>query len=236
MTEPVRLAKRLAELTACSRREAELYIAGGWVKVDGQVVELPQFMVADQQVTLDAAAKAVPVEPVTILLHQPVGLEEAAVTSLLRADTQTADDHSHIRVLQQHFVRMTPCLPLEPNASGLVVFTQDFRVSRKLVVGAATVEQEYVAEVTGKLSEEGLKLLNHGLVFNDRPLSPAKVSRQSETRLRFALKGVRPGQIAFMCESVGLQLLSLRRLRIGRLSMGKLPAEQWRYLAPYEKF
>ncbi|MFH2134765.1 MAG: RNA pseudouridine synthase [Pseudomonadota bacterium] len=236
MTEPVRLAKRLAELTACSRREAELYIAGGWVKVDGQVVELPQFMVTDQKVELDPAAKAVPVEPVTILLHQPADLEDEAVTSLLRAESQTEDDHSHIRVLQQHFVRMTPCLPLEPKASGLVVFTQDFRVSRKLVDGAATVEQEYVAEVSGELSEEGLKLLNHGLTYSDRPLSPAKVSRQSETRLRFALKGVRTGQIAFMCESVGLQLLSLRRLRIGRLSMGKLPPGQWRYLAPYEKF
>ncbi|MDD2928981.1 MAG: RNA-binding protein, partial [Sideroxydans sp.] len=109
-------------------------------------------------------------------------------------------------------------------------------VSRKLVDGAATVEQEYVAEVTGELSDEGLKLLNHGLIFNGKALSPAKVSRQSETRLRFALKGVQPGQIAFMCESVGLQLLGLRRLRIGRLSMGKLPSGQWRYLAPYEKF
>jgi 23S rRNA pseudouridine2604 synthase len=236
MTEPVRLAKRLAELTACSRREAELFIAGGWVKVDGQVVELPQFRVTDQKVELDAAAKTVPVEPVTILLHQPADLEEAAVTSLLCADTQAADDHSHIRVLQQHFVRMTPCLPLEPQASGLVVFTQDFRVSRKLVDGAATVEQEYVAEVSGELSDEGLKLLNHGLTFNGKPLPPAKVSRQNETRLRFALKGVRPGQIAFMCDSVGLELLSLRRLRIGRLSMGKLPVAQWRYLAPYEKF
>jgi 23S rRNA pseudouridine2604 synthase len=236
MTEPVRLAKRVAELAACSRREAELYIAGGWVKVDGQVVELPQFMVAAQRVEIDPKAKAVPVEPVTILLHQPAGLSDEAATSLLRAETQAADDHSHIRVLQQHFVRMTPCLPLEPQASGLVVFTQDFRVSRKLLDGAATVEQEYVAEVAGELSEEGLQLLNHGLVFNGKPLPPAKVSRQNETRLRFALKGVQPGQIAFMCDSVGLQLQSLRRLRIGRLSMAKLPLGQWRYLAAYEKF
>lgn len=236
MTEPVRLAKRLAELVSCSRREAELYIAGGWVKVDGLVVELPQFMVTGQKVELDPAAKAVPVEPVTMLLHQPLGLDDEAAAALLCAESRAADDHSNVRVLQQHFVRMTPCLPLEPDASGLAVFTQDFRVSRKLVDGAATVEQEYVAEVSGELSDEGLKLLNHGLTFNGKPLSPSKVSRQSETRLRFALKGVRRGQIAFMCDSVGLQLLSLRRLRIGRLSMGKLPVEQWRYLAPYEKF
>lgn len=236
MTEPVRLAKRVAALAACSRREAELYIAGGWVKVDGQVVELPQFMVAEQRVEIDPAAKAVPLAPVTILLHQPAGLNEAAVASLLCAATQAADDHSHIRVLQQHFAHMVPCLPLESSACGLSVFTQDFRVSRKLMDGGSPVEQEYVADVTGELSEEGLKLLNHGLIYNGKPLSPAKVSRQNETRLRFALKGVQPGQIAFMCDSVGLQLQSLRRLRIGRLSMGKLPLGQWRYLMPYEKF
>lgn len=236
MTEPVRLAKRLAELISCSRREAELYIAGGWVKVDGQVVELPQFMVTEQKVELDPAARAVPVEPVTLLLHQPLGLDDEAVAALLGAESRAADDHSHVRMLQQHFVRLTPCLPLEPNASGLAVFTQDFRVSRKLVDGAATVEQEYVAEVSGALSDEGLQLLNHGLTYNGKPLPPAKVSRQSETRLRFALKGVQRGQLAFMCERVGLQVLSLRRLRIGRLSMGKLPVGQWRYLAGYEKF
>lgn len=236
MTEPIRLAKVVAELAACSRREAELYIAGGWVKVDGQVVELPQFMVTMQQVEIDPNARAVPLDPVTIVLHQPPALNDEEGTSLLRADTQAADDHSHIRVLQQHFVKLTPCLPLEPGASGMSVFTQDFRVSRKLVDGAATVEQEYVAEVAGELSEDGLKLLNSGLVFNGKPLPHAKVSRQSETRLRFALKGVRPGQVVFMCASVGLQLLGLRRLRIGRLSMGKLPAGQWRYLAAYEKF
>jgi len=233
MSDPIRLSKRVVALAGCSRHEAELLIAGGWVKVDGQVVELPQFMVAEQKVEIDPAAKPEPLAPVTLLLHQPAGQNAA---SLLRADTRAAEDHAPVRVLQQHFVKLTPCLPLEPDASGMSVFTQDFRVSRKLVDGAATVEQEYVAEVAGELSEDGLKLLNHGLVFNGKPLSPAKVSRQSETRLRFALKGVRPGQIAFMCESVGLQLLGLRRLRIGRLSMGKLPQGQWRYLMPYEKF
>ncbi|EJC0106085.1 S4 domain-containing protein, partial [Pseudomonas aeruginosa] len=52
MTDPIRLSKRLAELTACSRREAELYIEGGWVSVDGEVIEEPQFKVLDQRVEL----------------------------------------------------------------------------------------------------------------------------------------------------------------------------------------
>jgi len=109
-------------------------------------------------------------------------------------------------------------------------------VERKLKEDAQTMEQEYVAEVAGELSPEGLKLLNHGLKFNGKPLAPCKVSWQNETRLRFALKGVMPGQIAHACQAVGLQVLSLKRLRIGRISMGKLQPGQWRYLMPHERF
>lgn len=234
MTTPIRLAKRIAEIVPCSRREAELYIAGGWVLVDGVAVEEPQFMVAEQKVELHPDANLTPQVPVTMLFHQP--LDTASEPQLIRLDNRAADDYSGIRPLKQHFVRLTQCLPLQANASGLAVFTQDFHVSRKLSDDAATIEQEYVVEVAGELVPDGLALLNHGLSFNGKALPPVKVSWQNETRLRFALKGVQPGQIAHMCKSVGLQVLSMKRLRIGRLSMGKLPSGQWRYLLPYEKF
>jgi 23S rRNA pseudouridine2604 synthase len=239
MTTSVRLAKRLAELVSCSRREAELYIAGGWVSVDGQVVEEPQFMVDQQKVELHPDAVLVPVAPVTILFHQPADADVNADTlkQLLSADTRTPDDRSGIRLLKQHFVRLTQCLPLQTWASGLAVFSQDYRVIRKLTDDAALIEQEYVVEVAGELVEDGLKLLNHGLSFNGKPLPPVKVSWQNETRLRFALKGVQSsGQIAHMCNAVGLQVQSMKRLRIGRMSMSKLPLAQWRYVMPYEKF
>lgn len=236
MSDPIRLAKRLIELIACSRREAELYIAGGWVMVDGQVVEEPQFMVSQQQeVTLHSDASLTPLEPVTILFHQPPDMDTNAAQQI-RADTRAADDASGIRVLKQHFVRLTPCTPLEPNAGGLLVFTQDWRVARKLIDDAAKIEQEYVVEVAGEIAPDGLKRLNHGLTFNGRPLPPIKVSWQNETRLRFALKGVQAGQIAHMCEKVGLQVLGMKRIRLGRVSMAKLPSGQWRYLMPQERF
>jgi len=238
MSDPIRLAKRLAELVHCSRREAELYIAGGWVSVDGQVVEEPQFMVSEQKVELHPDATLVPVEPVTILFHQPPDAEMNAdsIKQLLCADTRAPDDRSGIRLLKQHFLRLTQCLPLQMHASGLAVFTQDYRVTRKLTDDAAAIEQEYIVQVSGELAPDGVKLLNHGLSFNGKPLPPVKVSWQNETHLRFALKGAQPGQIAHMCQAVGLQLLAMKRLRIGRLSMSKLPLGQWRYLMPYEKF
>ena len=238
MTDPVRLAKRLAEITHCSRREAELYIAGGWVMVDGQVVEEPQFMVTQQKVELHPEASLVPVEPVTILFHQPpdANMNADSAQQLIRADTRAADDPSGIYILKQHFVRLMQCTPLEKNAGGLLVFTQDWRVARKLIDDAATVEQEYIVEVAGELPPDGLKLLNHGLSFNGRALPPIKVSWQNETRLRFALKGAQPGQIAHMCKSVGLQVLAMKRIRIGRVAMAKLQPGLWRYLMPHERF
>jgi 23S rRNA pseudouridine2604 synthase len=238
MTEPVRLAKRLVEMLSCSRREAELYITGGWVKVDGQVVEEPQFKVTEQTIELLPDATLTPIEPVTILLHQPAdtGANPSAAMQLIRADTRVENDPSGITMLKQHFLRLTPHLPLERNASGMAIFTQDWRVARKLSDDEDTLEQEYIVEVAGELPPEGLKLLNHGIKFNGKMLTPAKVSWQNETRLRFALKGVQPGQIAHMCQAVGLQVVALKRVRIGRVSMGKLPAGRWGYLLPNERF
>jgi len=238
MATPIRLAKRLIELTSCSRREAELYIAGGWVRVDGQIVEQPQFMVDEEQVELHPDATLAPIVPVTILVNQPTdaGWNPVDIQKLINVDTQTADDHSGIRPLKQHLFKLTLGLPLELTAGGLSVFSQDWHVSRKLTADAATIEQEYVVEVEGDIIENGLKQLNYGLSFNGKLLAPAKVSWQSERRLRFALKGIQPGQIKHMCLKVGLQVVAMKRLRIGRVSMGKLPLGSWRYLNTYERF
>ncbi len=236
MTEPIRLAKRLAELVPCSRREAEQYIEGGWVRVDGEVVEEPQFRVLDQQIALDPEATLKPLEPVTILLHKPIGYDEADAAQLITAASHITDDRSGIRLLKRHFAKLTPTAPLATDASGLAVFTQDWRIARKLIDDAAKVEQEYVVEVSGELVPDGLKLLNHGLNLDGRALPPVKVSWQNETRLRFALKDVRPGQIAQMCQRVGLSALATKRIRIGRVPMAGLPPGQWRYLLGYERF
>ncbi|MEQ1659472.1 MAG: S4 domain-containing protein, partial [Hylemonella sp.] len=73
MSEPVRLSKRLAALLPCSRSEAEQYIEGGWVRVNGQVVEEPHFRVLDEKIELDPEARLMELPPVTLLLHKPAG-------------------------------------------------------------------------------------------------------------------------------------------------------------------
>jgi 23S rRNA pseudouridine2604 synthase len=239
----IRLAKRVAEMIPCSRAEAERYIAGGWISVDGEVVEEPATRVTDEQdVAIHPDATAEEPAPVTILLHKPagytsgVGAQGQPALECLGEQTLVPADHGGQRFLRRHLGRLTLTNPLETTASGLVIYTQDFRVARKLVDEGARVEQEYVVEVSGQIRDGGLALLNHGLTFSGKPIAPMKVSWQNETRLRFALKGVKPGQIAHMCRMVGLTVVAMKRIRIGRVPMAALPAGQWRYLHDYERF
>jgi 23S rRNA pseudouridine2604 synthase len=236
MTEPIRLAKHVAAMVPCSRREAEQYIEGGWVRVDGVVIEEPHFRVTDQKVELDPVAGTAALEPVTLLLHKPAGIAYEEARRLLVPANRASEDTSGIRTLKRHFAQLAGLVPLPSQASGLAVYSQDSRIVRKLTEDALHIEQELVAEVSGQISPGGLALLCHGLVLERRPLPPVKASWQNEQRLRFAVKGIPPGVVPWMCEQVGLRLTSLKRIRLGRLPMARLAQGQWRYLQPGERF
>lgn len=253
----IRLAKRVADQLNCSRSTAEQFIEGGFVSVDGQVVEAPGARVRpDQAVAVAPDASLLELTPVTLLLHKPAGFEAGLgqpgqggghahssrsqgatpATTLLSAASHLPEDASGIRVLQRHFRQLECFTPLPTEAGGLVVYTQDKRIARKLAEDIESLEQECIVEVKGEIAANGLQRLCHGLSFNGRALPPIKVSWQNETRLRFALKGIRPGQIPAMCEAVGLSVVAIKRIRIGRVPLAKVPEGQWRYLQPWERF
>lgn len=240
MSDPVRLAKRVAELARCSRTDAEQYIKNGWVRVDGRGVEDPAHPVSSEAVVVDLAARVEAVEPATLLLHKPAGFDTISgprpAAALVSPATRWPEDPSGVALLERHFHRLTPLVPLDAEASGLMVLTQDGRVWRRLTEDRDDIEQEYVVEVRGEIAPYGLRKLNHGLHYNGRPLPPCKVSWQNEIRLRFALKGVQGGQLRDMCAQVGLEVVSIRRLRIGKVSLAKMPAGLWRYLPVGERF
>ena len=236
MTTPLRLDKRLAAQLHCSRAQARHYIEGGWVSVDGVVVEAPQTLVAGETITLAAGASSEPAEPATLLLNKPAGCTAADMSALLREDARFADDASGLRLLHRHFLRLEAPLPLDDDACGLVVLTQDWRVRRHLLEAGPGLEQEFMVDVEGEGSPWALPRLTHGLSYQGRALPACKVSWQSEQRLRFAVKDVRPGQLPHMCAAVGLRATQVRRLRIGRIGLSRMPDGQWRYLAPGQRF
>ncbi|MDH4451093.1 MAG: RNA pseudouridine synthase [Rhodoferax sp.] len=260
-----RLSKKVMQIKGCSRKEAEQYIEGGWVQVNGVVIEEPQHRVARETITLDPNASLMELTPVTLLLNKPAGhtdgLEDlpppragtpsrpgararkappANARALLIPAHHWADDPTDTRVLKRHFNHLEADVELETGATGLVVFTQDWRTTRKLTEDMATMEHEFLVEVKGEVGPDSLKPIGYALKDERLDLPQAKVSVNSTTpqssRLRFAIKGSHPGLIAFLCEKAGLQILAMKRIRLGRVALSDLPVGQWRYLAGWEKF
>jgi 23S rRNA pseudouridine2604 synthase len=247
-TSGIRLSKRMGELGMSSRREADDWIAKGWVRVDGRVVStLGARIQPDQEITLDPRARSEQAGRITVLLNKPVGYvsgqaedgyEPAKV--LIKSQNHWHDDACKqiMHPGQNHF--LVPAGRLDIDSVGLLVLTQDGRVAKKLIGADNNIEKEYLVRVeslTGEpLSSEALALLNHGLSLDEQPLRPALVEWVNEDQLRFVLKEGKKRQIRRMCEAVGLQVTGLKRVRIGKIKLGDLPAGQWRYLGEDEVF
>jgi 23S rRNA pseudouridine2604 synthase len=254
--EGVRLAKQVAAQVPCSRSEAEKYIEGGWVRVNGKVVEEAQFRVlGNHKVVIDPNASLLNVTQVTLLMHKPPGYSDGvgddenqgspasrggSARQLLTPANRAPGDASGIPGLKRHLNDLTAPVPLEMGAGGLLVFTQDWRVARKLIEDAGTIEHEIIVEIEGEMAPETLLRLNQGLSSDGHPLPRVKVSVNSasegKSKLRFAVKGSHPGLLAYLCERVGLRILSMKRIRVGRVLLTTLPMGQWRYLLPHERF
>lgn len=263
-SEGERLSKRVMALQSCSRKEAEQYIEGGWVMVNGVVVEDPPFRVLQQTVTIHPDATLLNSADITLILHKPSGwldgVEEEDdddddgppakgrsrrppipnARSLLTVANRYSNDQSGLRALKRHFVNLEADVPLETGASGLVVFTQDWRTTRKLSEDMGSMEHEIIVDVAGEVQAEHLQKIARALNDERNPLPQVKFSVNSSapalSKLRFAIKGAHPGLIAYLCGKAGLEIQAMRRIRLGRLALTDLPVGQWRFLSPYEKF
>jgi 23S rRNA pseudouridine2604 synthase len=242
--EKIRISKLMAERGLCSRREADAYIERGWVRVDGVVVaELGSKAWPDQKITLDKQARQRQTSRVTILLNKPVGYVSGQAeqgyrpaVSLITAATHYRVDKSPLRFDPSQLRGLAPAGRLDIDSQGLLVLTQDGRIARQLVGENSDVEKEYLVRVQGKIAGNGLALLNHGLSLDGKPLRPAHVEWQNADQLRFIIQEGKKRQIRRMCEQVGLKVIGLKRVRMGRIVLGDLPPGQWRYLKEGERF
>ena len=268
-SEGERLSKRIMQLRDCSRREAEQYIAAGFVRVDGVLVHEPQFRVTTQNVAVDAHASLLNLLSVTLILNKSVGWTDGLeplptqkpvtrpaaagrgaplraprgpqnVRSLLTPEHHSKHDHSGVRFMKSHLAKLDASVPLEYEASGLVAFTQDFRVQRKLMEDMAFIEQELIVDVRGEVLPDGLRPIERAMRDERLRLPDFKISVGSanpeRSKLRLAVKGAHLGLAPYLCELAGLEILAMRRIRLGRVSLGDLEEGAWRYLAEGERF
>ena len=166
---------------------------------------------------------------------QAEGEYKPAIT-LVKPDNQFSDDKSKNTFIRQHLKGLAPAGRLDIDTTGLLILTQDGRIAKKLIGQDSEIEKEYLVRVSGTLTDSGMELLHHGLELDGKVLKPAKVSWINDDQLRFVLREGKKRQIRRMCEFVGLRVTGLKRVRIGQVTLSKLPIGQWRYLDDKELF
>ncbi len=222
-----RLAKRVAALHGCSRREAEMLIAQGAVTVDGLPATTPQQRVlAGQKVAVAQGARPQPLPPATLLVHKPAGLacDAPVFWAALQRD---AADAAHGRPAVPGLFQGQRCVaPLATAESGLVVFTQVAGIARRLTDAEAPLQHEFAIEVAGAVPPEALGRLKASITG----------ANPQRTLLRLVLSGAGPDEALRLCRAAGLAPQAVRRLRIGRLPLAGLAPGMWRCLRAQERF
>jgi 23S rRNA pseudouridine2605 synthase len=229
----IRLNKYLAQCGVASRRHCDELIAEGRVSLNGITVrEMGIRVGGGDLVAVDGYAVRPEEEKRYILYHKPAG-----------EVTTAADDRGRATVLDRFAdfpVRLFPVGRLDYDSEGLLLLTNDGELVQRLLHPSHQVEKVYLARVTGEVSEKSVRALRAGLRMEgeDRPTAPAKV--RVLTREAFAsavLVGIHEGrnrQVRRMFDAVGHRVLSLRRVRFGPLSLGRLARGQYRELTPDE--
>ena len=244
--EKLRLSKLMSERGICSRREADEYIAQGYVSVDGVVVTEMGFKVLPTvKISLSSQAMTQQNNLITIMLNKPIGYVSAqpeprytpAIRLITDENQWTEDNQSRLKMGDLKNIAVTGRLDID--SQGILLFTQDGRLAKKIIGENTEIEKEYIVRVVyigteRKLPTEKLKLLNHGLELEGQKLKPAEVSWINDDQLKFVLREGKKRQIRRMCELVDLKVTGLKRVRLGNLKLGHLPEGQWRFVSTEE--
>lgn len=243
--KPIRISKFLSQKGICSRREAEFFIQKGWLKVNGEtVVEFYTTVDETSSIELDPKAKAYQNRLITVLLHKPVGYvsgqpekqyRPAASLITQRNQQKSSDDLPEDRAVWP-MKGLAPAGRLDIDSTGLLILTQDGRVAKQLIAPDSDVEKEYLVRVNRNVRPDQLNRLTVGLSLDNVKLAPAKVDLLDSNYFRMTLTEGRKRQIRRMCELVSLEVIGLKRVRIGNVRLGSLPVGKWRLLRPNESF
>jgi 23S rRNA pseudouridine2605 synthase len=218
----MRLSKYLAHAGVASRRRAEELILAGRVRVDGNVVRDPAFVLDEDPtrgsrrglVAVDGRAVAGPEARVVYALHKPVGVVSTA-----------SDTHGRQTVvgLVADPRRLYPVGRLDADSAGLILLTNDGELANGLTHPRYEVEKTYRVRVAGgPVGQRALRALREGVRLEDGPTGPARVRRLRGGELQLTIREGRNRQVRRMCEAVGHPVVSLTRVRIGTVALGEL--------------
>ena len=226
-----RLQKVIANSGVTSRRKAEELISQGRVKVDGEVVREMGVKVGKNNVIEVDNIKISTEEKVYFLLNKPRGVVTTAKDELGR---KTVVD------LIECDKRIYPVGRLDYDTTGLIILTNDGDFANNIIHPKNKIDKTYVAKINGILSIVDVMKLKKGVVIDGVKTAPAKVKlkkadKKSNTSfVEITIHEGRNHQIKKMIESVGFEVLKLKRERIAFLTLDGLSSGDYRVLNPKE--
>lgn len=226
----IRLNKYLANLGVASRREIKLLLKQQIVTVNGQRIKESGFRIDPKLDDIRLNGKKIlPPTLVYYLLNKPKGIVST-----------TADEfgRKNVTSLIPTKVRIYPVGRLDKDTTGLIILTNDGELTNLLIHPKYHVDKVYRLRIEGNIDQAQLNALRHGVLLDDGITYPAKVTiLKTANRVTFLEMTIHEGrnrQIRRMCETVGVKLLELARIKFGPINIGNLREGQFRRLTESE--
>lgn len=224
-TEAIRLNKRLSEAGVCSRREADRLIEAGRVLVDGEKAVMGMKVTQAQAVLFDGRPVSGKDAPVLLMVNKPRGIV---------CTTSDKDRAENIVEFLNYPVRVYPLGRLDKDSEGLILMTNQGDMGNRILKSRNGHEKEYLVTVDQAVTEDFLTAMSGGVEILDTVTKPCKTERSGDNSFRIILTQGLNRQIRRMCEALGYQVLSLKRLRVMNLLLGELETGKYREVTKKE--
>jgi 23S rRNA pseudouridine2604 synthase len=224
-TEGVRINKYLADQKIASRREADTLISAGKVTINGKKAVLGQVVTPTDTVAVVGQTKTKKYlayyKGRGVITHSP-GENEVDIATRLKQDYSLTDVY--------------PVGRLDKDSEGLMLLTNDGRITGALLDPEAGKEKEYEVTVDNKITGAFLRKLESGVNIEGYKTKPAKaIASKNDKRFNLTLTEGKKHQIRRMCIALGYQVQTLKRVRILNIELGNLKPNQYRKLTDAER-
>lgn len=224
--EPIRLNKYLSEQGICSRREADRLIEAGKVTVDGRKAGMGEKVTGREEIFCDGkpagkAAGGKKVKPVLLVVNKPRGIV---------CTTSDKDRAPNVIDLIQYPARVYPVGRLDKDSEGLLLMTNQGELANEIIHAGNLHEKEYLVTVDQPFNAAFVKKMREGVELKELGVTtrPCKVEREGAKTFRITLTQGLNRQIRRMCAELGYHVVSLKRIRIMNIQLGKLKTGDFR--------